>query len=87
MRRRGVGQVIRSRHHDYREGDIVVASLGWQEYSIRQPRDAGTSKLAQGPPSHTCLVEAEKFTGLLPEVTALEPPVIVERAGNQAPPA
>jgi biotin/methionine sulfoxide reductase len=42
-------------------------------------RDAGTSKLAQGPSSHTCLVEMEKWRGSLPRVTALEPPVIVER--------
>ncbi len=39
-------------------------------------RDAGTSKLAQGPSAHTCLVEVEKFSGPLPRVTAMEPPPI-----------
>jgi len=38
MRGRGVGQVIRSRTAGFREGDIVVASLGWQDYSIQRDR-------------------------------------------------
>ncbi len=38
MRGRGVGQVIRSRTPDFREGDIVVASLGWQDYSVQRGR-------------------------------------------------
>ncbi len=37
-------------------------------------RDKGTSKLAQGPTAHTCLVEVEKFEGPLPAVTAFDPP-------------
>jgi NADPH-dependent curcumin reductase len=40
MRGRGVGQIVRSRHPGYRAGDLVVASLGWQDYSIQ--RDRGT---------------------------------------------
>jgi biotin/methionine sulfoxide reductase len=46
-------------------------------------RDAGTSKLAQGPSSHTCLVEIEKFDGPLPPVTAFEPPVVIERGAER----
>jgi NADPH-dependent curcumin reductase CurA len=38
MRGRGVGQVIRSRSAAFREGDIVVASLGWQDYSVQRER-------------------------------------------------
>ncbi len=38
MRGRGVGQIIASRHPDYPEGGIFVGSLGWQDYSIQQPR-------------------------------------------------
>jgi len=38
MRGRGVGQIIKSRHPDYAEGDIFVGSLGWQDYSIQHPR-------------------------------------------------
>ena len=38
--------------------------------------DKGTSKLAQGPIAHTCLVEIEKFEGEPPPVTAFDPPQI-----------
>jgi NADPH-dependent curcumin reductase CurA len=38
MRGRGVGVVIRSRTEDYREGDLVVASLGWQDFSVQRAR-------------------------------------------------
>ena len=40
MRGRGVGQVIRSRAAEFQEGDIVVASLGWQDYSLQRARGA-----------------------------------------------
>ena len=39
--------------------------------------DKGTSRLAQGPIAHTCLVEVERFEGEPPAVTAFEPPEIV----------
>ena len=42
-------------------------------------RDTGTSRLAQAPTAHTALVEVEKFTGALPEVTAHQPPTIIEQ--------
>lgn len=41
-------------------------------------RDAGTSRLAQGPSSHTCLVEVVKFTGPLPKITVLEAPTVID---------
>ena len=40
MRGRGVGQIVASKHPDYREGEIFVGSLGWQDYSIQHPRGA-----------------------------------------------
>ncbi|MEX0286208.1 MAG: molybdopterin guanine dinucleotide-containing S/N-oxide reductase [Paracoccaceae bacterium] len=40
-------------------------------------RDKGTSRLAQGPSAHTCLVEVERYDAPLPKVTAHEPPVIL----------
>jgi NADPH-dependent curcumin reductase CurA len=40
MRGRGVGQIVASNHPDYREGEIFVGSLGWQDYSIQKPRGA-----------------------------------------------
>ena len=42
-------------------------------------RDTGTSRLAQAPTAHTALVEVEKFVDVLPEVTAHQPPKIIER--------
>ena len=36
--------------------------------------DKGTSKLAQGPIAHSCLVDIEPWCGPLPPVTAFEPP-------------
>ena len=39
--------------------------------------DKGTSRLAQGPIAHTCLVEVERFEGVPPGVTAFEPPEVV----------
>ena len=41
--------------------------------------DKGTSRLAQGPSAHTCLVEIEKFQGEAPPVTAFDPPQIIAR--------
>jgi len=40
MRGRGVGQIITSRHPEYKQGEIFVGSLGWQDYSIQRPRGA-----------------------------------------------
>ncbi len=37
MRGRGVGIVEASRHRDYAPGDIVIASLGWQDYAVVTP--------------------------------------------------
>ena len=38
--------------------------------------DVGTSKLAQGPTAHTCLVEIEQFHGKIPKINAFDPPKI-----------
>lgn len=42
--------------------------------------DRGTSQLAQGPTAHTCIVEAERYDGELPRVTAFDPPEFAERS-------
>ena len=47
--------------------------------------DKGTSKLAQGPAAHTALVEVERYEGRVPEVTAFEPPRIIERGEGDRP--
>ena len=41
--------------------------------------DRGTSRLAQGPAAHSCLVEIEKWQGEDPAVTAFVPPPIIEQ--------
>ena len=38
-------------------------------------RDIGTSKLAQGPSAHSCLVEVESFNQPLPEIKSFQQPV------------
>ena len=38
--------------------------------------DIGTSKLAQGPSAHTCLVELERFNETPPKISAFDPPKI-----------
>ncbi len=42
--------------------------------------DKGTSKLAQGPIAHTCLVDVALFEGKAPPVTAFEPPEIKQQS-------
>jgi len=37
-------------------------------------RDKGTSRLAQGPTAHSCLVEVVRYEGVPPSVRAFEPP-------------
>ena len=41
--------------------------------------DKGTSRLAQGPSAHTCLVEVERYEGEPPPVTAFDPPAVERR--------
>ena len=36
--------------------------------------DKGSSKLAQAPVAHSCLVEVERFAGEAPRVAAFDPP-------------
>jgi len=43
-------------------------------------RDRGTSRLAQGPTAHSCLVEVKRFEGELPAVTAYTQPAVVARS-------
>ncbi len=40
-------------------------------------RDAGTSKLAQGPTAHSCLVQIERYENPLPAITAFRPPKVL----------
>ncbi|MEM8755234.1 MAG: molybdopterin-dependent oxidoreductase, partial [Pseudomonadota bacterium] len=49
-------------------------------------RDAGTSRLGQGPTAHSCLVEVERFDGEPPAVRAFDPPEIKPRGAVRPPP-
>ena len=40
MMGRGVGEVIKSNHPDYRPGDIIQAKMGWREYADATYRPA-----------------------------------------------
>ena len=45
MRGRGVGVVIESRHPAFKPGDMMTASLGWQDYATIAPTDQSLSIL------------------------------------------
>ncbi|NQV21627.1 MAG: molybdopterin-dependent oxidoreductase [Rhodospirillales bacterium] len=55
----------------------VIGSLDKHGNPNMLTLDKGTSRLAQGPTSHTALVEVERYDGDLPPVTAFEPPEIL----------
>ena len=74
-----------------RPGVIELATGAWyepQDYADPESleihgnpnvltRDIGTSKLAQGPTAHSCLVEVEAFTEPLPEIKSFKQPPII----------
>jgi biotin/methionine sulfoxide reductase len=47
--------------------------------------DKGTSKLAQAPIAHTCLVEVERYTGPADPVASFIPPPILHLEGDDRP--
>jgi biotin/methionine sulfoxide reductase len=73
-----------------RPGVIELATGAWYEPQDYQDpnsleihgnpnvltRDIGTSKLAQGPTAHSCLVEIERYDQPLPEVRSFQQPRI-----------
>ena len=65
-----------------RNGDVIVQVDGLDVHGNPNvlTRDAGTSKLAQGPIAHTCLVDVARFEGELPPITCFSPPRIVADA-------
>tara|TARA_R110001592_G_scaffold240929_2_gene501235 strand:- start:55227 stop:57506 length:2280 start_codon:yes stop_codon:yes gene_type:complete len=56
----------------------VIGSLDVHGNPNMLTRDAGTSQLAQGPISQSCLVDVEKYTGALPPIKVHEPPLLVD---------
>lgn len=47
MRGRGVGRITLSNHPDYRVGEAVCCSTGWQDYSVHQGDETGMVKTVQ----------------------------------------
>lgn len=41
MRGRGVGHVVASKHADFKEGEVVACSTGWQDYSVQSGDTSG----------------------------------------------
>ncbi len=46
MRGRGTGVVTASKHKAYRDGEIVIASTGWQDYSVQRPESENPNVLS-----------------------------------------
>lgn len=77
---------------DIRPGVVELATGAWYDPADAEDddtlevhgnpnvltRDAGTSKLAQGPTAHSCLIEIERYGKPLPEITAFRPPTVVQ---------
>jgi len=56
MRAAGVGQVIESRHPDFKPGDLVQGWWGWQDYAVTDGKSlGGMRKLPPGVPPNTAL--------------------------------
>jgi hypothetical protein len=47
MRAGAVGEIVRSRHPDFREGELVQGTFGWQDYAVVRP--GGPLPLARVP--------------------------------------
>lgn len=53
MTAQAVGEVVRSRHPHFSEGDIVLGGFGWTDHAISDGRDV--VKVPEGPPISTAL--------------------------------
>jgi len=73
--RRGVVQIATGAWYDPLEPG-VIGSLDKHGNPNVLTLDKGTSQLAQGCSAQTALVEVEKYTDQLPEVTAFVPPLV-----------
>ena len=72
--RRGVVQISTGAWFDP-EHPGVIGSLDKHGNPNVLTLDKGTSRLAQGPSAQTTLVQAEKFVGEVPPISAFDPPL------------
>lgn len=82
--RSGVVQMATGAWYDPAEPG-VIGSLDKHGNPNVLTLDKGTSRLAQGSSAQTALIEVEKYTGPIPEVTAFIPPLVSEedRSGGE----
>ena len=73
--RRGVVELATGAWYDPLD-PLVPGSLDVHGNPNVLTQDVGTSKLAQGPSSHSCLVEVEKYLGELPPIKVFDQPPI-----------
>ena len=78
---------------DVMPGVVIISTGSWYDPAERDdPKsmckhgnpnvlspDIGTSKLGQGPAAHSCLVEIEIYDGPTQDITAFNPPEIIEK--------
>ena len=76
--RKGVAQLPTGAWYDPLEPGVYGSLCKHGNPNVLTP-DLGTSKLAQGPIAHSCLVQIERSTGTPPEVTAFDPPTVLYR--------
>jgi biotin/methionine sulfoxide reductase len=74
--RRGVVQIATGAWYDVADpSDPLSPEIHGNPNAITN--DVGASCLSQGPSSNSCLVQVEKFTGVLPDIKVFEPPVML----------
>ena len=76
--RRGVVQISTGAWFDPLRPDEPGSLCKHGNVNVLTP-DRGTSRLAQGPIAHTCLVEVQRFEDEPPPVTVYDPPAVVSR--------
>ena len=75
--RRGVVQISTGAGYDMLDpSDPLSLEIHGNPNAVTN--DIGTSSLAQGPSANSCLVEVEKYAGLLPPLSVFSPPQLVE---------
>ena len=77
--RKGVAQLPTGAWYDPLEPGVIGSLCKHGNPNVLTP-DIGTSKLAQGPSAHSCLVQIERTEEELPAVTAFIPPEVIRQS-------
>lgn len=81
---------------DIARGNLFLATGAWYDPDLTDPKqrdrhgnpnvlthDQRTSRLSQGPASHSALVEVRRATGTLPDITIHRPPNFISRTSGE----